>query len=50
MMTNGGDPNSELERAVLRGPGAFRVPESMVAWAQQFQDAMMMYNLSLIHI
>ena len=47
MMTNGGDPNSELERAVLRGPGAFRVPESMVAWAQQFQDAMMMYNCAI---
>ena len=47
MMTNGGDPNSELERAVLRGPGAFRVPESMVAWAQQFQDAMMKYNCAI---
>ena len=46
-MTRGGNPNSELEQSILRAPGEFQVPESMVAWAQQFQDAMMMYSCAI---
>ena len=46
-MTRGGNPNSELEQSILRAPGEVQVPESMVAWAQQFQDAMMMYSCAI---
>ena len=44
------NPNSELNQSAVNVPEVVQVPERLIAEAKRFQEAMMMYTLSLIHI
>lgn len=44
------NPNSELQQSVVSVPDLAQVPEDLLNQAREFQEAIMMYSLSLIHI
>ena len=44
------NPNSELHQSIVNVPNLVQVPDPLLEQAYQFQEAMMMYTLSLIHI
>ncbi len=44
MQTN---PNSELDRSIVQVPEIVQVPDSMIAFAKQFQEVMMMYTCAI---
>jgi len=39
--------NSELDSSVVQVPDIVQVPDSMIVWAHQFQEAMMMYTCAI---
>jgi len=41
------NPNSELDRSIVQVPDLVQVPESMLGWAHQFQEVMMMYTCAI---
>ncbi|PNH20485.1 (p)ppGpp synthetase [Lachnospiraceae bacterium] len=41
------NPNRELERSILQVPDIVQVPDDMISWAHQFQEAMMMYSCAI---
>ena len=41
------NPNRNLDRSVVSVPDLVQVPDSMGGWAQQFQEAMMMYTCAI---
>lgn len=41
------EENGNLDLSILQVPDIVQVPDSMVDWAHQFQEAMMMYNCAI---
>lgn len=41
------NPNSELDRSIVQVPDLVQVPEDMLGFAHQFQEAMMMYTCAI---
>jgi len=41
------NPNSELDSSIVQVPDLVQVPERMIGWAHQFQEAMMMYTCAI---
>lgn len=41
------NPGRELNSSLLPGPESIQVPDSIHGWAQQFREAMMMYNCAI---
>ena len=44
------NPNSELKQSIVHVPDLVQVPDVWINQAKEFQQEMMMYALSLIHI